>query len=80
MGGLGGVGLILGGTFGWFTVVSGTGLVEIKELRWYLEVGGLGGTCVVWGSIRLAWMVLGWFVMVSGLGWYWARSGGKWVF
>ena len=23
---------------------------------------------MVWGSIRLAWMVLGWFVMVSGLG------------
>ena len=38
------------------------------------------GWCVVWGSIRLAWMVLGWFVMVSGLGWYWARLGGKWVF
>ena len=33
MGGLqlGGVGLILGGTFGWFTVVPGTGLVESKE-------------------------------------------------
>ena len=35
---------------------------------------------MVWGSIRLAWMVFGWFVMVSGLGWYWARLGGKWVF
>ena len=37
---------------------------------------------MVLGSIRLAWMVLGWFVMVSGLGWYmyWARLGGKWVF
>ena len=35
---------------------------------------------MVWGSIRLAWMVLGWFVMVSGLGWYWARLGGKLVF
>ena len=35
---------------------------------------------MVWGSIRLAWMVLGWFVMVSGLGWYWAPLGGKWVF
>ena len=31
MGGLGG-GLILGGTFGWFTVIPGTGLVESKEL------------------------------------------------
>ena len=29
--GLGGVGLILGGTFGWCTVVPGTGLVESKE-------------------------------------------------
>ena len=23
---------------------------------------------MVWGSIRLAWVVLGWFVMVNGLG------------
>ena len=29
--GLGGVGLILGGKFGWFTVVPRTGLVESKE-------------------------------------------------
>ena len=35
---------------------------------------GWGG----WGSIRLAWMVLGWIVMVSGLGWYWAHLG-LWV-
>ena len=28
---LGGVGLILGGTFGWFTVVPGADLVESKE-------------------------------------------------
>ena len=34
-------------------------------------MGGLGGKCVVWGSIRLALVVLGWFVMVNGLGWYW---------
>ena len=32
MDGLGGLWLILGGTFGWFTVVPGTGLVESKEL------------------------------------------------
>ena len=25
---------------------------------------------MVWGSNRLAWVVLGWFVMVNGLGWY----------
>ena len=31
-------------------------------------MGGLGGKCVVWGSIRLAWVVLGWFVMVNGFG------------
>ena len=38
-------------------------------LGWFGEqVGGLGGTCVVWGSIRLAWVVLGWFVMVNGFG------------
>ena len=36
----GGVWLILGGTFGWFTLVPGTGLVESKELGWYLD--GLG--------------------------------------
>ena len=35
---------------------------------------------MVLGSIRLAWMVLSCFVMVSGLGWYWARLDGKWVF
>ena len=41
-------------------------------LGWFGElVGGLGGKFVVWGSIRLAWVVLGWFVMVNGLGWYW---------
>ena len=40
---------------------------------------GLGGKCVVWGSIRLAWVVFDWFVMVNGLGWYWAGFGGKWV-
>ena len=34
MGALGGVGLILGGTFGWFMVVPGAGLVESKELGW----------------------------------------------
>ena len=38
-------------------------------LGWFGElVGGLGGKCVVWGSTRLAWVVLGWFVMVNGLG------------
>ena len=31
---------------GWFTVVPGTGLVESKELGWYL--GGLGNKLVVW--------------------------------
>ena len=31
---------------------------------------------MVWGSIRLAWMVLGWFVMVSGFGWYLVRLAG----
>ena len=46
MGGLGGVGLILGGIFGWFTVVPGTGLVESKESGWYLD--GLGNKLVVW--------------------------------
>ena len=35
-----------GGTFGWFTVVPGTGLVESKELGWYLD--GLGNKFVVW--------------------------------
>ena len=40
-------------------------------------MGGLGGKCVVWGSIRLAWVVLGWFVMVNGL--VLGRFGGKWV-
>ena len=39
------------------------------------QVGGLGGKYVVWGSIRLAWVLLGWFVMVSGLGW----TGPVWV-
>ena len=37
MGVLGDVGLILGSTFGWFTVVPGTGLVESKELGWYFD-------------------------------------------
>ena len=40
MGGLGGVGLILGGKFGWFTVVPWTGLEESKELGWYLDCVG----------------------------------------
>ena len=31
-------------------------------------MGGLGVKCVVWDSIRLAWVVLGWFVMVNSLG------------
>ena len=85
MGGLGGVGLISGGTFGWFTVEPWTDLVESKELGWCLDC--LGNKLVVWmvrvwfgGSIRLAWMVFGWFVIVSGLGRYWAHLGGKWVF
>ena len=26
---------------------------------------------MVWGSIRPAWMVFGWCLMVIGLGWYW---------
>ena len=30
---------------------------------------------MVWGSIRLAWVVLGWFVMVSSLG----GTGPVWV-
>ena len=34
---------------------------------------------VVCDSIRLAWVVLGWFVMVNSLGWYWAGFGGKCV-
>ena len=25
-------------------------------------MGSLGGKCVVWGSIWLAWVILGWFV------------------
>ena len=57
MGGLGGVGLILGGTFGWFTVVPGTGLVESKELGWYLD--DLGNKLVVW-------VVSVWFGIVLG--------------
>ena len=57
MGGLGGVGLILGGTFGLFTVVPGTGLVESKELGWYLV--GLGNKFVVW-------VVSVWFGVVLG--------------
>ena len=51
MGGLGGVGLILGGTFGWFTVVPGTGLVESKELGWYWDCFGsklVVGVVSVW--------------------------------
>ena len=42
----GGVGLVLGGTFGWFTVVPGTGLMESKGLGWYWV--GLGNKWVVW--------------------------------
>ena len=57
MGGLGCVGLILGGTFGWFTVVPGTGLVESKKLGWYLD--GLGNKLVVW-------VVSVWFGSVLG--------------
>ena len=57
MGGLGGVGLILGGTFGWFTVVLGTGLVESKELGWHLD--GSGNKLVVW-------VVSVWFGVVLG--------------
>ena len=34
--GWGGIGLVLGGTFGWFTVEPGAGLVESKGLGWYL--------------------------------------------
>ena len=30
-----GIGLVLGGTFGWFTVVPGTGLVESTGLGWH---------------------------------------------
>ena len=57
MGGLYGVGLILGGTFGWFTLVPGTGLVESKELGWYM--GGLGNKLVVWVVSVLFGVVLG---------------------
>ena len=60
MGGLGGVGVVmfgrwvvwvalglfLGGTFGRFTVVPGTGLVESKGLGWYWV--GLGNKWVGW--------------------------------
>ena len=57
MGGLGGVGLILGGTFGWFMLVPGYGLVESKELGWYLD--SLGNKLVVW-------VVSVWFGVVLG--------------
>ena len=30
-------------------------------------MGSLGGKCVVWGSIWLAWVILGWFVVLNGL-------------
>ena len=64
MGGLGGVGLILGGTFGWFTVVPGTCLMESKELGWYLD--GLGNKLMLW-------VVSVWFGVVLGyFGLYWA--------
>ena len=55
--GLGGVGLILGGTFGWFTVEPGTALGESKELGWYLD--GLGNKLMVW-------VVSVWFGVVLG--------------
>ena len=57
MGGLGGVELVLGGTFGWFTVVPGTGLVKSKGLGWY------------WVGLGNKWVVLVvsvWFGMVLG--------------
>ena len=57
MGCLGGIGLILGGTFGWFTVVPWTGLVESKALGWYLDC--LGNKLVVW-------VVSVWFGLVLG--------------
>ena len=71
MGGLGGVGvfmfgrwvvwedvgLVLGGTFCWFTVVPGTGLAESKGLGWYWV--GLGNKWVVW-------VVSVWFRVVFG--------------
>ena len=41
-------------------------------------MGSLGGKCVVRGSIWLAWVILGWFVVLKGLGWYWAGFRGKW--
>ena len=53
----GGVGLVLGGTFGWFTVVPGTGLVESKGLGWHWV--GLGNKWVVW-------VVSVWFGIVLG--------------
>ena len=62
MGGLGCVGLILGGTFGWFKVVPWTGLVESKELGWYLDCNKL-----------VVWVVSVWFgVVLSYRGWHWA--------
>ena len=57
MGGLGGVGLILGGTVGWFTLATGTVLVESKAVEWYLD--GLGNKLVVW-------VVSVWFGVVLG--------------
>ena len=42
-------------------------------------MSSLGGTCVVWGSIWLAWVILGWFVVLNGLGLYWAGFRGKWM-
>ena len=53
----GGVGLVLGGTFGWFTVVPGTGLMESKGFGWYWV--GLGIKWVVW-------VVSVWFEVVPG--------------
>ena len=60
-----GVGLVLGGTFCWFTVVR-TGFVESKGLGWYSV--GLGNKWVVW-------VVSVWFGVVCGLGYYLASVG-----
>ena len=64
MGGLGGVGLILGGTFGWFTLVPGYGLVESKELGWYLDCLG---NKLVWGGTGPVWVVSRCFEEISGI-------------
>ena len=53
----GGVGLVLGRTFGWSTVVPGTGLVESKGLGLYWV--GLMNKWVVW-------VVNVWFGVVLG--------------